>query len=610
MKLQVFNGGQSSRLKAHLIGVNEAEQYLNIDNESGSLEAVNKKLASSISVEEYAHYYIEKNEWVSSSINRDYVEYQRKLYWTEDNATPKKYDGNIVRNLGITQPAVAPIITGSDDSPDAPTGVTLSLSATGGDLPLLTLMEYIFVNVAIDTLESPTFAQSITTSGTVTNKINISALVDGDNSTEVYRKYNSTYHYIGTLSATITSIDDDTFDIFSGEKFDLASTVHIDGTVQYLYTYYNSTDGTESASSAISEEQKVSNGQVTLANLVNSPDPQVDKKRLYRVGGDLTTFTLVVTLDASVTAYTDKLSNLSIDGSLLTSSSYQAAPLGLKYLTEAYGMLFGVLGDKLYFTPVGLPNAWPSLYTIDFDLGCTGIGVVVNGLVVCTKYKSYLITGNTPATLSKAPLSNDQGCIEHKTIQGVGQNIIWQSTDGLCTTNGSKVVVVSKDKLAKFTSIPANAVVFDEVYYLQDTSGTILALDSRYGQIYKSLSLGTTRLVTADDVLYGYSEGQLFRLFADIANKESFTYKSPIFIEASYSMRKGYKNFYMRSEGQITVEIFIDDVSIYNRSFTTKDTHELKIPQNKQNGYSVQFLITGTGIVYELEGKALGRQTD
>ena len=121
-----------------------------------------------------------------------------------------------------------------------------------------------------------------------------------------------------------------------------------------------------------------------MSNIVASSDPQVDKKRLYRVGGNVATFTLVATLDNAVTSYVDEISDTDLSSTLLQSTTYDTAPGGLKYLTEAYAMLFGAVGPKLYFTPIGVPNAWPATNYIDFSEDITGIGVVANGLLVLT----------------------------------------------------------------------------------------------------------------------------------------------------------------------------------------------------------------------------------
>ena len=213
MKLQVFNGGKSTRLAPHLIGVNEAIVYDNINNETAVLESVKDKGDTLLAIEKYAYYYIAKDMWVSSATFRNYVEYQEKLYYTEDNAIPQVYDGTLTANLGIRKPGSIPTV------------------ATGA---------------------------------------------------------------AGVLNATY----------------------------QYVYTYYNSYTGVESGPSFVSVEVSPSSDKVDISGILVSSDPQVTHKRIYRVGGGLTSFTLVDTISAGATTYTDNIADTAVDGRLLETTTY------------------------------------------------------------------------------------------------------------------------------------------------------------------------------------------------------------------------------------------------------------------------------------------------
>jgi len=502
MKLQVFNGGLDTRLASHLIGVNEAVQYTNIDNEDGTLKPVKQKLDLNTNLLEFSHWYNAISEWVSSSINRDYVEYRNTLYFTEDSSIPQKTTDNITfYNLGIDKPVLA------------------SLTAIGAT---------------------------------------------------------------GVLT----------------------------GTYQYLITYYNSSDGAESGISPLSIELVVATDKIDLTSIPVSADPQVDKKRLYRLGGDLTAFTLVTTIDNIDTTYTDNIADTDVEGTLLEATLYEQALSGLQFLTEHYGILMAAIGDKVYFTPIGVPNAWPSNNYIDFDSDVTGIGKVLNGILIFTLNRAYIITGTNINSLVKNTLSETQGCKEHKSIKAISKGqLLWVSNDGICSSTGSNVDVISKPKLGKLNLSVKNAVIHDEVYYLQKADKTILAIDFRYGPVFKDINSRTTRLVVANDILYGLDNNTLYQMFAD-ATDESYIYLSPNFTEGSYSERKSYKHFYIRANGAFTISVLIDKVTVQTKSFTGIETHDLEIPQAKQNGYSVQFLITGTAIISEIEYKARGRQSN
>ena len=268
-------------------------------------------------------------------------------------------------------------------------------------------------------------------------------------------------------------------------------------------------------------------------------------------------------------------------------------------------MLFYAIGDKLYYTPVGKPWAWPEEYFIDFPTDITGIGVVNSGLLIFTAIRTYIITGNSPSTLSRYPLGGKQGCRLHASIQKINDFLIWVSNDGLCASSGGSPKVISRDKLGDLDLDPIVAVVYKDVYYLLHSTG-LLAYDVRFGPVYKNLTLGCSYLLEGNDTLYGlYSDGY-YELFAG-EDSLQFYYLSPVFLDGAYTNRKSYNKIYIRSEGALTLAIYINSALVQTWQLTTTDTHMLDVPQIYKNGYSIQFEIYGTGKVFELDYSPYGR---
>lgn len=111
----------------------------------------------------------------------------------------------------------------------------------------------------------------------------------------------------------------------------------------------------------------------------------------------------------------------------------------------------------------------------------------------------------------------------------------------------------------------------------------------------------------ANGELYGYKEGELYFLYKGTDNL-TLKYKSPRFVEGAFSNNKTYKKVYVRSEGDIIINIIIDDEVVATFNLTGKETHQLQVPQNLQRGYSIQFEIEGTGVIDEIEYVASPRQ--
>jgi len=383
----------------------------------------------------------------------------------------------------------------------------------------------------------------------------------------------------------------------------------ITATVQYMYTYYNSVDGTESEPSAISAELVLSN-QSADVSVTASPDAQVTHIWLYRIGGTFLVFNKVTELSNITQTYTDSDPETALAIISNTSTYNGKAPADLKYLSQAYGMFFGAVGSKFYYSrDVGNPNYWPETNYINFPDTITGVWATHMGMLVFTYYQTFIITGTTANAFVKQPLDSTQGCINYNSIANYANSLLFLSNDGICTVSGGKVLVMSKIKLGKQTYSSVNAVVHDEVYYLQLADNSILTYDLRYKSAFKTYALGTSWLAIADDVLYAYKTDGMYSMFTGTA--ASMHYKTGNLTESSLSTLKLYDEIRLYLSGTITLTIYINEVSVISKSLVgEKKPITIKVPQKYQMGSSIQFEITGTGTIKEMKyGTARDRRT-
>lgn len=631
----MFDGGVATRLAPQLLKNNQGVIYENIDNASGVLKPVKDKLVTGILLSLYNIYYTTGAEWLSSDIPTDYLEFQRKIYLTDRLTRPQKYSNGTYNNLGIERPNNNPVL--SNLSSAVPLNdITILNKVDSGDLAASDF-DYLLFNVKegiyatpfkftvyastsiatrangeiVSFNETTRFGRNpITTDVNPTNRSIEFTDLKGDfgDSAKLYRWYDGAWRLVFTFINKTDTFLDSTFDVSANLKLDETLISIFNGTYQYVYTYYNSNDGTESAPGDLSNELEVNSGSINITIPSTSSDPQVDKKRLYRVGGNIAQFTLVVELSNTDVLYIDKLSDTELDGRLLESDNFSEAPAGLQFLSESYAMLFGVIGSSLRFTPIGKPNAWPPEFQLQFDADITGLGPVANGLLVFTRTKTFIVTGTGPTSLTQQPLRGDQGCIAFESIAEASEGtLIWASEDGLCTSSGNNARSLTKNFIGAIELDPISSAVNDEIYYCQNKDGSILAWDYRFQPIPRFLNLGTESLTVALGVLYGYSNGELYSLYKD-TNNTTFKYKSPRFVEGSFTENKTYKKVYIRSEGDIILDIIIDDEVVSTFNLEGKETHQRQVPQQEQRGYSIQFSIKGTGTVHEIEYKASPRQ--
>lgn len=377
---------------------------------------------------------------------------------------------------------------------------------------------------------------------------------------------------------------------------------NLTGTYQWCYTYYNSVDGTESGPNEFSPEIVISSGKATF-DLVASTDPQVDRIRLYRLGGNLLYMTMVIELANSSVTYEDNISDINVTSISLSTENTGPSPEGLLYLTEFNAMLFGAVGPTLYFTEIAYPNDWGKLNFIELEADITGIGSTVNGLLIFTKSRTYVITGNSTSTLTKYLLSSYQGCTYHKSIQSVRGGCIFTSNDGICIADGTNIEVVSTNKLGKVSYNVIDSAVYDEEYYLVTTTKTIVC-DFRHGSIsFKELDIiGQTMYYShLLDSLYYSKDNKIYKVFGDESNR-TMVYKTGYLSEGSLTNRKTYNNIYIYSTGDMQVEIFIDGISLGIQDLVS-GVNDITTSVSKRYGYYMELEITGSNSVLEIEYK-------
>jgi hypothetical protein len=632
MKLLQFNGGLNTREAPHLLSLNEAVEYTNIDSSAGSLKPIKSLSAFSTPRKKFAFFFSAENKWVDSDIRRDYVEYEGTLYYTDATGAHKQKN-DLVNRLGIVPPTVSPAVA-KTDAPDQLTQLNINNLTDSGNLPNGNL-DYLLVNVDASGNYSKGLVIRVNASTTSATTVNSYDYVEGNwlgltkidassgssprsvqfkdfkgtlsSKALLFRFYDDKFRLVAEITSLSQTVVDAVANISSNAALDNTKFGPLQGTYTYVYTYYNKIDGTESAPSPTSPEIKVGAGKVTISDLQVSTDIQVTHKRIYRVGGQQTKFVLVGEVTNNTALYKDELKDADVTGGLLQSTNYDAPPAGLTYLTQAYAMLFGAVGSKLYYTPIGVPNAWPGDYFIECVETITGLAVVANGLLVFTKLRTLIVSGTGPTSLSKSTLSMSQGCISHDSIANIDGAAYWVSTDGICASNGNVPTVLSKDKLGKLKLAPIKAVMLDQVYYLLQAGGSILALDFRYTPLFKQLQLQVDMLQVGDDTLYGWYNGNVMELFAG-DTVESFKYLSPKLSDGRVSEKKTYKKVYIYSKGAIQLKMYIEDKLVGTYEFLTQDAHEFQPPQPMQRGCFVQFEITGTGEVLELEYVAGNRK--
>ena len=410
-------------------------------------------------------------------------------------------------------------------------------------------------------------------------------------------------YYLGKTklsSSTVTRFDQAMY----GQNWKSTGVV---GVTQYVYTYYNVSDGTESSPSPVSDEVEAASGEVRVSVLASS-DPQVTHIKIYRVNPEVLSFTEVAELPNVTTTYTDAKSTTELEGRSLRSSFNGPAPTGLKYLTQNRGTFFGAVDTKVYFSQsVGNPNYWPQSNYLEFAEQITGLALSSSGLIVFTRKETHLISGLASNNFTQYLLSSSIGCISHNSIAPKDGGALFVSEEGISFVSGSKVDTIAKYELGRQSLDVVNAVVHHNNYYCQLSQGKILAFETDLISRFVEYDFSTSWLALKEDKLCGVINGHTRELFA--GDPVPYRYKTGEYTEGNASQLKHYKSIYLTFEGSLTISVSIDGIEAITKTLQAQRLPtELNIPQGFQKGTRISFTLTGTGKVKEIEYKVQGRE--
>lgn len=254
------------------------------------------------------------------------------------------------------------------------------------------------------------------------------------------------------------------------------------GNIQYVYTYYDVTSGSESPPSPPSITLDLVGADANQAVAISALIPSVDgfATRIYRLGGNITAYSAVVTLEEGEVTYTDELGFTQIQGMILSTTRAYPPPTVLINLTQHQGRFFGSVDSKLYFTPLGKPDSWFLLDFIGFDTAIIGVVSVANGLIVTLTDTTWLISGNNAKNLTKHLLSNSEGCLSNRSISVNDGTAIWLSGSGFVMSNGSSITNISLNIIGGLATLdPAGSAFLDKRYFMS-FNATLAPSDDLY----------------------------------------------------------------------------------------------------------------------------------
>lgn len=127
--------------------------------------------------------------------------------------------------------------------------------------------------------------------------------------------------------------------------------------------------------------------------------------------------------------------------------SFAMPPPGMTNLIIHYGMLFGVSGNTIRWTPIGKPNAWPSVFAIEMPFRPLALASFAGALVILCTDGIYRLDGNTPTQLSLMRTPAERGCVAPYSVQKTLSGLIYLSNIGLMVFDGMHARCITDQKV-------------------------------------------------------------------------------------------------------------------------------------------------------------------
>jgi len=273
-------------------------------------------------------------------------------------------------------------------------------------------------------------------------------------------------------------------------------------------------------------------------------------KRIYRTvtSASAVDYFFVDEIPVANTTYADNTANsVVVKHGTLKTLGWEMPPADLHSLTDmANGMMAGISGNIVCFCEPYVPYAWPTAYQqamIFEGVSASGSGT---SLMVTTKSKPYLFTGNHPSSISQSTIEEKWPCVSKRGTAGISGGVLYPTQQGLAVIGPGITQIVTKDLYKpendvggwpKLTPSSLFATYHNSRYYGAytdvDTGGQkILILDK--GEAAQVIEANVAITALYSDPLSGYlyvvQDGEIRQWDGDAGSKLLFEWFSKEFL--------------------------------------------------------------------------------
>jgi len=294
-------------------------------------------------------------------------------------------------------------------------------------------------------------------------------------------------------------------------------------------------------------------------------------------------------------------------------------PEGLNYLTEHRGRLYGAVDTKLYFSEYGDVHNWPPTNFLVFPEEIKALGSVSNGLIVFSESTTHLLLGTSLVDYQTRPIDKRKGCSSFKSLVGYKGGVIYVDDFSIYMTNGGDISNLGFDKLnlkgllGEASPEVLDSLIIRETYILLFRS-LILVMDMNGPPKFFTMSRSDNLMSISsyNDFLFGhYIDGQTLTLTEGTGDRQ-LEYRSGDVVAGAVTNLKEYDRIRIVFSGTFLFRLYMDDIVVVTQEITspTKVLETIGISNLDNMGTSMAYSLIGTGIVYGVEIKPVGRSNN
>ena len=184
--------------------------------------------------------------------------------------------------------------------------------------------------------------------------------------------------------------------------------------------------------------------------------------------------------------------------------SYSTPPLGLTCIEAHYGMLFGIIGNQVRWTPILAPDAWPESFSVTLSYKPVALASYAQGLIILCEDAVYRLDGNTATGMSLSKTYTEDGCFAPHSVQKTDKGLLYLSKRGIMIFDGAKAECLTDTRITGDTLTNPTSLSVAYPFWWMPTIMT-----KNYADLAgESSILGTQYAFTLDNtkVIEGYNQ--------------------------------------------------------------------------------------------------------